>query len=228
MVASLPSRSYHRLTQLASTPRYALGYNRSTFLVELQEDILEWESNRSWHTFSTSTTPGSASARGETYTTAKPSASTTASKYLGKVRQHTLLPHPIPSHPTPLFFPFHPQNPISPSLKPPNLTPSIYLGGLDPITEVFPSSITEEIDQAFSNVDLALRTAGGKGWSQVYKVRTYVVIGGDVTWGGVLSYVTEVLRKWCPEHAPLLTGVAVPSLAFEQMRVEVEVVAHLG
>ena len=33
----------------------------------------------------------------------------------------------------------------------------------------------EEIDQAFENVQLALTHAGGKGWSQVYSMKVYVV-----------------------------------------------------
>lgn len=35
------------------------------------------------------------------------------------------------------------------------------------------------------------------------------------------------LRKWCPSHQPLLTGVEVKGLAFG-MAVEVEVVAHVA
>ena len=33
----------------------------------------------------------------------------------------------------------------------------------------------EEIDQVFENVQLALTHAGGKGWSQVYSMKVYVV-----------------------------------------------------
>lgn len=35
-------------------------------------------------------------------------------------------------------------------------------GGWDPKTEEFPVALSDEIDQAFSNVQLALKTAGGK------------------------------------------------------------------
>jgi enamine deaminase RidA (YjgF/YER057c/UK114 family) len=39
-------------------------------------------------------------------------------------------------------------------------------GGWDPKTEEFPLALSEEIDQAFSNVQLALTTAGGNVRSQ--------------------------------------------------------------
>lgn len=46
------------------------------------------------------------------------------------------------------------------------------VGGWDPKTDdfskiAFPSDLREEIAQAFANVDIALKDAGGKGWSQV-------------------------------------------------------------
>ncbi|PVI00878.1 putative translation initiation inhibitor [Periconia macrospinosa] len=100
--------------------------------------------------------------------------------------------------------------------------------GLDPETEAIPKSFTEEIEQAFSNVELALKSAGGKGWSQVYRVRMYVVLSDDLTWADVLGHGANALKKWCPDHAPLLTGVEVKSLALEGMRIEVEANAHLG
>jgi len=48
-------------------------------------------------------------------------------------------------------------------------------GGWDPdaTTPQLRETIVEEIAQAFSNVELALKTAGGKGFSQVWSVRSY-------------------------------------------------------
>jgi enamine deaminase RidA (YjgF/YER057c/UK114 family) len=40
------------------------------------------------------------------------------------------------------------------------------LGGWDPETGEIHKDLDKEIDQAFKNVDLAIRTAGGKGWDQ--------------------------------------------------------------
>jgi len=34
------------------------------------------------------------------------------------------------------------------------------------------------------------------------------------------------LRKWCPDHAPVLTCVGVKELALGGMRIEIEAVAH--
>ncbi|KAK9385514.1 hypothetical protein V1515DRAFT_539703, partial [Lipomyces mesembrius] len=45
-------------------------------------------------------------------------------------------------------------------------------GGWDPKTGVFYKEINAQIDQAFANVELALNTAGGKGWEQVHRVNS--------------------------------------------------------
>ncbi|GFG20349.1 nitrogen assimilation transcription factor nit-4 [Aspergillus udagawae] len=48
-------------------------------------------------------------------------------------------------------------------------------GGWDPSTGTIPREINAQIDQAFANVDMNLRNAGGEGWSQVYRVNSYHV-----------------------------------------------------
>lgn len=48
-------------------------------------------------------------------------------------------------------------------------------GGWDPQTGVFEKEINAQIDLAFSNVELNLHDAGGKGWSQVFRVNSYHV-----------------------------------------------------
>lgn len=45
--------------------------------------------------------------------------------------------------------------------------------------------------------------------------------------GEIAGYVVENLKKFCPGHQPLLTGVGVAGL-YEGMRIEIEVVAHVG
>ncbi|GAB1319880.1 Endoribonuclease L-PSP [Madurella fahalii] len=95
-------------------------------------------------------------------------------------------------------------------------------GGWDPTTGQIPSDIAAEIEQAFANVDLCLRTAGGKGWSQVYRINLYVTDLSEATlgaWG-------KCMQKWVPNHRPILTGIGVAQLALPGMRVEIEVVAH--
>ncbi|KOC11712.1 hypothetical protein AFLA70_99g002660 [Aspergillus flavus AF70] len=47
------------------------------------------------------------------------------------------------------------------------------IGGWNPVTgEIHPDVITQ-IDQAFANVDMNLKHAGGKGWEQVFRVDSY-------------------------------------------------------
>ncbi|KAE8381922.1 Endoribonuclease L-PSP/chorismate mutase-like protein [Aspergillus bertholletiae] len=95
-------------------------------------------------------------------------------------------------------------------------------GGWDPTTGEFYKEINAQIDQAFANVDLALRTAGGKGWSQVYRVNSYhVPINNEA-----LEAMVRNFKKWMPDHEPLWTCVGVTRLGEDDMRVEIEVVAH--
>lgn len=96
------------------------------------------------------------------------------------------------------------------------------VGGWDPITGDMKKDIYEEIDQAFENVDLALKDAGGKGWSQVYRVNSYHTDMSHDT----LMYVVENLKKWMPDHKPILTCVGVTQLGIEGMRLEIEVAAY--
>ncbi|TDZ61746.1 hypothetical protein CTRI78_v004163 [Colletotrichum trifolii] len=97
-------------------------------------------------------------------------------------------------------------------------------GGWDAETGEIPSGLEEEIDQAFENVDLALRTAGGEGWSQVFRVRIYALDEAFAEDG--VGRMVENIKKWAPDHAPLLTGVGVSKLGQPGMRVEVEVSAY--
>jgi enamine deaminase RidA (YjgF/YER057c/UK114 family) len=84
------------------------------------------------------------------------------------------------------------------------------------------TDINTQIDAAFANVDLALKTAGGKGWSQVFRVNSYHVPLNNEA----LEAMVRNLRKWCPDHAPIFTCVGVQRLGVDDMRVEVEVRAY--
>ena len=97
-----------------------------------------------------------------------------------------------------------------------------FKGGWNPETSKIPTDLDEEIDQAFSNVDFTLKDAGGKGWSQVYKIRLYLTDLGEP------SMVASVrnLKKWLPDHRPILTCIGVTQLGLPGMRVEIEVIAH--
>ncbi|KAK4160399.1 Endoribonuclease L-PSP/chorismate mutase-like protein [Cladorrhinum sp. PSN259] len=95
-------------------------------------------------------------------------------------------------------------------------------GGWDPETQVVKKDISDEIDQAFSNVDLALKTAGGKGWCQVYKINVYTTVMNEEAIGALVRN----LQTWLPDHQPIMTAVGVNALGLEGMRVEIEVAAH--
>ncbi|KAI0452026.1 putative L-PSP endoribonuclease family protein [Xylaria acuta] len=97
-------------------------------------------------------------------------------------------------------------------------------GGWNPSAGVssIPRDIQAQIDQAFANVDLALKTAGGKGWAQVYSVRSYHVPLNNEA----IEAVVRNFRAWCPDHQPLWTCIGVQRLGEDDMRVEIEVQAH--
>ena len=93
-----------------------------------------------------------------------------------------------------------------------------------PSTWISPDLDTE-IDQAFANVELALKSAGGKGWSQVYSMRSYHLPIDEAA----TSAVVRNLQQWLgPDHHPIWTQIGVASLGLETMRVEIEVEAYLG
>lgn len=101
-------------------------------------------------------------------------------------------------------------------------------GGWNTETGKLKENLLEEVDQAFSNVDFALKHAGGKGWCQVYKVTVYVV-EKEFTNDALLGQLIGNLKKWMPDHQPLLTAVGVAKLGAGDsagMRLEIEVVAH--
>ncbi|KAL8836930.1 MAG: hypothetical protein Q9170_002730 [Blastenia crenularia] len=102
------------------------------------------------------------------------------------------------------------------------LIPAISTGGWDPSTGAFNTETNAQIDRAFANVDLALKTAGGKGWSQVFRVNSYhVPINNEA-----LEAMKRNFAKWMPDHQPLYTCVGVTRLGADDMRVEIEVQAH--
>ncbi|KAF6809120.1 L-PSP endoribonuclease family protein [Colletotrichum sojae] len=95
-------------------------------------------------------------------------------------------------------------------------------GGWNPKTGEIYREINAQIDQAFANVDLCLKDAGGKGWEQVYRVNSYHVPINDEA----LEAMARGFRKWMPGHNPIWTVVGVSRLGADDMRVEIEVVAH--
>lgn len=82
--------------------------------------------------------------------------------------------------------------------------------------------INAQIDQAFQNVDICLKDAGGKGWSQVFRVNSYHVPLNDEA----IEAFTRNFETWMPDHSPLWTCLGVTRLGLDDTRVEIEVVAH--
>ncbi|KKK17553.1 hypothetical protein P175DRAFT_0517062 [Aspergillus ochraceoroseus IBT 24754] len=95
-------------------------------------------------------------------------------------------------------------------------------GGWDPKTGEICTEINAQIDQAFANVELALKDAGGKGWSQVFRMNSYhVPINNEA-----LAAMVRNVKKYMPDHQPIWTCVGVTRLGEDDMRVEIEVSAH--
>ncbi|KAL9627871.1 MAG: hypothetical protein Q9204_006273, partial [Flavoplaca sp. TL-2023a] len=95
-------------------------------------------------------------------------------------------------------------------------------GGWDSTSGEIKKVLYEEIDQAFENVDRNLKDAGGKGWSQVFRVNSYHTDMSDEA----LRYTIQNLKEWMPDHQPLFTCVGVTKLGIEGMRIEIEVSAY--
>jgi enamine deaminase RidA (YjgF/YER057c/UK114 family) len=97
-------------------------------------------------------------------------------------------------------------------------------GGWDPETGLYPDTVKEQIEQAFKNVELALKDAGGKGWEQVYRVNSYHIPLDEEA----VAIMAAQLKKWMPSHQPIWTCVGVAQLGEKEMKVEIEVVAEMS
>ncbi|KAH6907411.1 endoribonuclease L-PSP, partial [Coprinopsis sp. MPI-PUGE-AT-0042] len=86
----------------------------------------------------------------------------------------------------------------------------------------FPSRLPLPPKSTFRNVDLALKTAGGKGWSHVYRVVIYSV---DCMNDEGFEAMIRDLKEWMLDHRSPFNLFGIKELALEGMRVEIEVVA---
>ncbi|KAK5722803.1 hypothetical protein LTR15_006036 [Elasticomyces elasticus] len=96
------------------------------------------------------------------------------------------------------------------------------IGGWDSASGELSDELDKQIEQAFSNVDLTLRTAGVEdGWKQVSSVKSYHV-------GEINEHLFEVMKqnmeKWMA-HKPIWTMMGVTALGLPAMKVEIDVVA---
>ncbi|KAL9111350.1 MAG: hypothetical protein Q9227_004227 [Pyrenula ochraceoflavens] len=95
-------------------------------------------------------------------------------------------------------------------------------GGWDPNSGVIERETNAQIDLAFANVERCLKDAGGKGWSQVYRVNSYHIPLNDEA----LEAMVRNFKKYMPDHQPVWTTIGVTRLGEDDMRVEIEVSAH--
>jgi enamine deaminase RidA (YjgF/YER057c/UK114 family) len=89
----------------------------------------------------------------------------------------------------------------------------------------FPASLTEEIAQAFRNVERTLAVAGA-GWAHVIHVNSCHV-GLDGQQEEINQTMTAQFRHYMPDHAPVWTCLGVAALGDPKMRVEIRVTAIL-
>lgn len=71
-------------------------------------------------------------------------------------------------------------------------------------------------------MDHNLKHAGGKGWTQVFRVRSYHTNMGSQDW---YEPMLRNLKKWMPDHQPIWTAVGVTRLGMDEWHTEIEVVA---
>jgi enamine deaminase RidA (YjgF/YER057c/UK114 family) len=92
----------------------------------------------------------------------------------------------------------------------------------------FPEALTDEIKMAFNNVERTLRTAGAT-WSDVFQVTSYhVPTTKQPGLGDHLPTMVAMLRRHLPDQPPLWTCLGVATLGEPEMRVEINVTAHIG
>ncbi|KAF2725442.1 putative L-PSP endoribonuclease family protein [Polychaeton citri CBS 116435] len=97
-------------------------------------------------------------------------------------------------------------------------------GDMGAMMSAMSRDLRTQIAKAFENVDLILKKAGAeKGWGAVYKVRSYHVPLNDEA----LELMKENYQKWLPDHAPTWTALGVQRLGLDDMRIEIEVTAHI-
>lgn len=126
----------------------------------------------------------------------------------------------VPSTPAP--FPHRPSQSLSPPFNPnlPAARRPKHKANVRDAQGKYPKDIDEHIHQAFKNVELALKAAGGKGWEEVYSVTTYHVPMNHTA----LETSSKYFKQYAP-HKPIWTAVGVPALAEEEMQIEVVVKA---
>lgn len=88
-----------------------------------------------------------------------------------------------------------------------------------------PASVSDEIELAFKNTEIALKHAGvSKGWAGVYQLTTYYPRDPEPGFDDVFM---EIKNKHLGANTPVWTGVTVHSL-YEGLRLEMTVNAVIS
>jgi enamine deaminase RidA (YjgF/YER057c/UK114 family) len=86
----------------------------------------------------------------------------------------------------------------------------------------FDADLDKHIHQAFQNVELALKSAGGK-WGEVFSINSYYDPLSDEAPNITLKYI----QLYLPDRKPLWNVFGVVNLAIPDMRIEVVVKASV-
>lgn len=92
-------------------------------------------------------------------------------------------------------------------------------GGWDDDWE-FPATLSDEIKQAFRNVERTLMHAGAN-WDHVIAINSYHLGFPEE----VNEIMTDRFRHYMPNHAPIWTALGVAALGDPKMHVEIRVTA---
>ena len=83
-----------------------------------------------------------------------------------------------------------------------------------------PSSTEEQVENCFKNLEHALKSAGLRGLSDVYLVRSY-----HIDLDESMGLVTKATKRLIPSHMPVWTALGTTRLGHPDMKIEIEVEA---
>ncbi|EXJ78172.1 hypothetical protein A1O3_09333 [Capronia epimyces CBS 606.96] len=95
-------------------------------------------------------------------------------------------------------------------------------GGWDDQGTLAKGDIKQQVQYAFDNLEKCIKEAGGKGWSDVYAVRSW-----HTNLDESFPVIVEQFKKAMPDHAPIWTCVGVASLAIPGMEIEIDCEAYV-
>lgn len=95
-------------------------------------------------------------------------------------------------------------------------------GGWDAQGTLAKDDIKQQVQYAFDNLERCIKEAGGKGWSDVYAVRSW-----HTNLDETFPVIVEQFKRSMPDHAPIWTCVGVASLALPGMEIEIDCGAYV-